>query len=129
MRALLFLILIPFLSLAQKQKLSIKIEGLERIEGKIMLRVKNTQGEIILKYSQKVDEIPEHIQLELAPGTYAIACFHDANNNNKIDRNFAGLPTEVYAFSNNVRGTFGPPDLVDQLFELKTAKTISLRLE
>jgi uncharacterized protein (DUF2141 family) len=37
----------------------------------------------------------------LAPGTYAIFVFHDANNNNKMDKNFLGIPSEGYGASNN----------------------------
>lgn len=36
----------------------------------------------------------------LAPGSYAVSVFHDANNNNKLDT-FAGIPREGYGFSNN----------------------------
>ncbi|MGF1482741.1 MAG: DUF2141 domain-containing protein [Opitutales bacterium] len=43
-------------------------------------------------------------------GTYALAVFHDRNKNFKLDTNFVGVPTERYGFSNNARGTFGPPE-------------------
>ncbi len=36
----------------------------------------------------------------LAPGTYAISVFHDANANGKLDT-FAGIPREGYGFSTN----------------------------
>lgn len=36
----------------------------------------------------------------LAPGTYAISVFHDANGNGKLDT-FAGIPREGYGFSAN----------------------------
>ena len=36
----------------------------------------------------------------LAPGTYAVSVFHDANGNGKLDR-FAGIPREGYGFSRN----------------------------
>lgn len=36
----------------------------------------------------------------LAPGSYAVSVFHDANNNGKLDT-FAGIPREGYGFSNN----------------------------
>ena len=38
---------------------------------------------------------------DLAPGRYAIACYHDENGNQKLDRNFLGLPKEGFAFGNN----------------------------
>lgn len=36
----------------------------------------------------------------LAPGSYAVSVFHDANANGKLDR-FAGIPKEGYGFSRN----------------------------
>lgn len=43
------------------------------------------------------------------PGSYAIAVFHDVNGNGELDRNFIGLPSEPYGFSNDV-GRRGPPN-------------------
>jgi uncharacterized protein (DUF2141 family) len=54
----------------------------------------------------------------LPPGSYAIAVFHDENENGKLDRNAFGYPTEVYGFSNNARGKLGPPAYDDVRFEL-----------
>ena len=46
---------------------------------------------------------------DVPPGTYGIAVFHDVNENQELDANMLGIPTEAYGFSNNARGTFGPP--------------------
>lgn len=45
----------------------------------------------------------------LPPGNYAVAILHDENDDGRMNKNFFGLPTEGYGFSNNVMGTFGPP--------------------
>lgn len=65
---------------------------------------------------------------EVPFGTYAIAIFHDTNSNGKLDKNFLGIPKEGYAFSNNVFGTFGPPDFKDTSFELSGSKTIKIEM-
>ncbi len=52
----------------------------------------------------------------IAPGIYAIAVYHDENGNGKLDSNLLGMPTEAYGFSNNARGSFGPPDFRDAVF-------------
>jgi uncharacterized protein (DUF2141 family) len=39
----------------------------------------------------------------LAPGRYAVRVMHDENGNGQLDRNFVGMPTEGYGFSNNPR--------------------------
>jgi uncharacterized protein (DUF2141 family) len=40
---------------------------------------------------------------DLEPGKYAIVVYHDDNSNKLCDKNFFGIPTEAYAFSNNKR--------------------------
>src|SRR5690606_16285288 len=45
----------------------------------------------------------------LKAGTYAVAVFHDENDNDSFDQNFFGLPLEDYGFSNDARGFLGPP--------------------
>jgi len=36
----------------------------------------------------------------IPPGTYAIACYHDENDNGKLDTNFLGIPKEGTGASN-----------------------------
>jgi len=56
----------------------------------------------------------------LKPGTYAIRAFHDLNGNGRLDANAFGIPTEPYAFSNNARGTMGPPSWSAAAFEVRS---------
>ena len=42
-------------------------------------------------------------------GEYAVSCYHDRNGNGKLDKNTIGIPVEPYGFSNDARGSFGPP--------------------
>jgi uncharacterized protein (DUF2141 family) len=44
-----------------------------------------------------------------APGTYALAAYHDANADRKYDRTSVGLPAESYGFSNNPAVFLGMP--------------------
>ncbi len=63
-------------------------------------------------------------------GTYAIAIFHDTNSNGKLDKNFFRIPTEGYAFSNNVFGIFSsPPSFKDASFKLTGNETIKIKME
>ena len=56
------------------------------------------------------DLLSSVIFTNLAPGRrYAAIVFHDENGNGRLDKNFWGVPTEPYAFSNDARGTLGPP--------------------
>ena len=84
---------------------------------------------IILKdsYSQREnkDELT-HTFKKISPGTYAIACYHDENNNAKLDT-FLGIPKEGYAFSNNVRPKFKAPQFKEAAFKV-ISQNISLNL-
>ena len=51
----------------------------------------------------------------LAPGEYAIICFHDKNNNDKMDFEANGMPIEDYGATNNIMN-FGPPKYDDVKF-------------
>ena len=67
-------------------------------------------------------------QFEIPDGIYAIGIFVDTNNNNKMDRNFLGIPKEQYGFSNNAKGSFGPPSFKDASFEITGALSLSIDL-
>jgi uncharacterized protein (DUF2141 family) len=63
-------------------------------------------------------------------GRYAVAAFHDLNGNGKIDKNLLGVPTEPYAFSNNVRPSFRAPNWNESSFKWKPGSTpVTLKLE
>ena len=61
----------------------------------------------------------------LPAGDYAFAIFHDENNNQQIDQNFLGIPTEGFAFSNNAMGNFGPPSWTQAKFTAATGTAIT----
>lgn len=55
---------------------------------------------------------------EVPSGTYAITCFHDSNDNGRMDFSSTGMPEEDYGMTNNVM-SFGPPRFNDAKFEVK----------
>jgi uncharacterized protein (DUF2141 family) len=55
----------------------------------------------------------------VAPGKYAVALFHDENDNGKLDTNFVGIPLEGVGVSNNRLRSFGPPTWDDAKFTLQ----------
>ena len=57
----------------------------------------------------------------LAPGTYAVGAYHDENNNDHLDTNFLGLPTEGYALSNGVRAVASKPTFQQAAFTVGNA--------
>ena len=66
---------------------------------------------------------------DLPPGKYAVAAYVDDNRNGRQDTNFLGMPKEIYGFSNNARGMFGPPDFTAAAFEIgENIVTVSIHL-
>ena len=65
---------------------------------------------------------------DLPLGEYAIKLFHDENENGELDTNFLGIPKEDYAFSNNAKGSFGPPKYEKAKFDVTGDLTIELTL-
>ena len=49
-------------------------------------------------------------------GYYAIKSFHDEDGDNQLDKNFLGIPTESFWFSNNPTILFGPPSFEETRF-------------
>jgi uncharacterized protein (DUF2141 family) len=55
----------------------------------------------------------------IAPGKYAIVCYHDENSNGKFDMNMIGMPKEGYCFSNSVKPIFSAPNFDECSFDYK----------
>ena len=53
----------------------------------------------------------------IAQGEYSVICFHDKNNNDKMDFQPNGMPLEAFGASNNVM-TFAPPTFEGSKFLL-----------
>ena len=49
-------------------------------------------------------------------GSYAIAVYHDANDDHDFNRTFVGMPAEGYGFSNNPVTKLGLPNFKDVRF-------------
>ena len=64
---------------------------------------------------------------DLKFGTYALAVYQDVNSSGKINKNFIGLPTEPYGFSNNYKPKTKAPGFDDCKFDY-SAKTNSVTI-
>jgi uncharacterized protein (DUF2141 family) len=62
-------------------------------------------------------------------GTYAIALFHDTNNDGELNTNLLGIPKEGYGVSNNVKNLFSSPGYKQCAFQhaAETSLTIIMR--
>jgi uncharacterized protein (DUF2141 family) len=62
-------------------------------------------------------------------GTYAVALFHDTNNDGELNTNMLGIPKEGYGVSNNVKNLFSGPGYKQCAFQhtAETSLTIIMR--
>lgn len=94
-------------------------------EGKISFALYNKSTFMqtpIQAKSTKIKEGKGTVVFEnIAPGEYAIVCFHDKNDNDTMDFSENGMPLEDYGVSNNVM-SFGPPNYEDAKFEVSNEK-------
>lgn len=67
-------------------------------------------------------------QIYLPFGLYGISVFHDINSDGVLNTGMFGIPKEPVGFSNNARGSFGPPKFGDVSFNFKE-KAQRLKIE
>jgi uncharacterized protein (DUF2141 family) len=138
MRLISFLFLLVFstVGLSQKQfTLTVKLSGIENYKGEIEIALyKDPKKFAKVGQTYRLARIkPDGANLtyefkNLEQGKYAICLFHDENNNKVCDKNLIGIPTEAYAFSNNIRPRFSVPTFEECSTYLDKNKTFSIKL-
>jgi uncharacterized protein (DUF2141 family) len=119
-----FLSVMPLTSFGQFS-LTIEFDGLRNSNGQILFELINENEIKIMGITKKIEDKKCIIVIEnLKPGKYAFKYFHDENNNEKLDLNWVRIPKEGYGFSNNAKGSFGPPSFEKTIFVLKENTTL-----
>ena len=77
----------------------------------------------LLKYVKPAGRTKMVYPIQLPPGEWAIALTQDLNENDLVDRNMVGIPTEPFALSNNVKPRFRIPTFDDCKFMVQGAAT------
>ncbi len=109
--------------------LDIEITGIKNDDGKIMLELLDEKKVTVNQAMGDIKDRMCSISFKnLKPGKYAFRYFHDENGNGKLDTNTFGIPKEGYGFSNNAKGTFGPPSFEKWIFELNESKKLALKI-
>ena len=129
------LMLYTLVSFGQSGIIVVEINGCENSDGVIQMGLYNSKSgfpEFDKSYKAVVlnpsKETVVHTFTSIPAGTYAIAVWHDEDEDQKINTNWLGIPSENYGFSLNKFGTFGPPDFEDVSFEVVDNKTITLTI-
>jgi uncharacterized protein (DUF2141 family) len=120
----------------QTGTITVQLTGFENDQGTVKLCVCRTEDEYTgnaKEFCTASTEIKnrraEWIFERMPRGSYSIKVFHDENGNSRLDKDFLGVPTERYGFSNNARGQYGPPPFVKTAFTLNSPQmTIAIEL-
>lgn len=106
--------------------INLTVTGLRNDNGSVRCGLYNSAG-AFPQAGQESRGVVAHISGQQAicvfrdvpPGTYAIAFFHAAQNETRMQYGLFGKPTQGYGFSNNASGSFGPPSFSDAAFDYR----------
>lgn len=122
-------------AIESKAQVRIELSEVRQKKGKVRIALFNAPDNYLLKPVDSLTvfvnvDTPMAVFKNLAPGRYAFALFHDLNENGELDRNWFGIPSEPFAFSNNAMGRFSEPSWEQASFELKNGQvTQQIRLK
>jgi uncharacterized protein (DUF2141 family) len=108
----------------------------------VVTDIKNDEGKVGLSIFDDAEGFPggEHAienvwteikdgvatyEFEVPYGTYAISAMHDENDDNELETNWVGMPTEGIGVSNDAEGNMGPPSFEDASFRVNK-KTVTV---
>jgi uncharacterized protein (DUF2141 family) len=112
-----------------QNKLTIVVDGIEEVEGHILIQVYDREETVVNGKIEKVEgETVTVVFEDIASGEYAVSLFQDENDNRKLDTGMFGIPKEKYGFSNNVQAKMGPPPFSDRLFQISEDTEIAITL-
>lgn len=121
-----------------QNRMIIQIRGIESDQGEIFIALHNNANSFPKKADLAVDKTRAKIKdgiafvefNDLEFGYYAISCFHDKNNNGKMDYNWLGIPKEGFGFSRNVEVKMSPPKFDDAKIKFtKDKQTVKIKLQ
>jgi uncharacterized protein (DUF2141 family) len=118
-----FLLLLLLTGQAQAARLIVTIQGTRSADGYLYVALFSKpdgfpDGDYSIQHT-KLTAAAETLSVvfdDLAPGIYAVGAYHDENNNNRLDTDFIGYPTEGYALSNGIRAVISRPRFIDAAF-------------
>jgi uncharacterized protein (DUF2141 family) len=119
---------------ASKTNLRVDIQNIRVVKGTIYIALfspgkdfpegKPVEGKKLYVGSRSI-----HTTFSVEPGNYAIALYHDENDNGKMDTRMFGIPKEPYGFSNNFKPVMSTPKFTDCQFSVGDGgKAISIKL-
>lgn len=104
--------------------IDITVTNIEKDKGSIVADLHNDVKEDFLKSEKVVLRVRQDAQAGSVsfcmpitqPGDYAVAIYHDKNNNSKFDKNFLGIPKEHFGMSQNPKFGLSSPKYEEAVF-------------
>ena len=130
-------LLLAAAAVASAADLTITVKDVRSADGSVRIAIFDSEASFMkppeAKVSRNVNASKGEVKFvihDLPAGKYAVASYHDENNNGKLDRNSLGVPTEGVGFSNDAQGVAGPPKFTQAAFDFdgKKDKVISFSL-
>lgn len=119
----------------EKGKIFVEVSGIKPPKGNLYIGLYKEPSTFMkidsafMRIMIPVDSPLETAVLKNVPaGEYAIAIFHDRNNNGVLDLNELGIPKEGYGFSNNPKGISGQPKYENSVFNFTKSDTIHITM-
>ena len=120
---------------ANAATLKVEVENIRSTKGSVHLALWDrsesfTKGDLKIAGAKVPADLDGVLEFkDLKPGQYALAVYHDENDNGKFDRTWIGLPAEGLGFSNGAWISLGPPSFDDAAVEFDgSEKTIKIAL-
>lgn len=115
--------------------LTVRVSNLKNTTGVIEIGLYQSDKNFLKEGAQyakkrvKVTTNPQTITFPNLPkGEYAVAIFHDENQNGKCDTNAFGIPKEGYGFSNNFRPKLSAPKFHQTKIWVENHKEIGVQM-
>lgn len=112
----LFPLAILFQAYYPSNQITLSVSNITSAEGMIWIGIYDAQENFLIKekaiikgYRVNHPGKMDIVLTNLPNGTYAIAVFHDINNNGHLDQNLLGVPTEPFAFTKKPPSKFRLP--------------------
>lgn len=115
-------------------KVEVTVKNIQELKGTIRMAVYSSEDNFMQKEitSKNVKVIGKEVIVvfeNVKDGEYAISTYHDVDDNNELNTGFIGIPKEPYGFSNDARGTFGPPTYEKAKFKVTGDTKTSIKVE
>lgn len=127
---ILFILFLGWIQAKQNGILTVKVKDVLQTQGSVRMAVYNNEKSFLSEsqsFRSAVLSLKPGINTQLSCdqlpfGFYAVAVYHDLNNNGKMDKNALGIPTEPYAFSNNINVKWRAPKFREAAFSFAASQ-------